>query len=124
MSILRKFLGPRSKYNKNIPYTYEARVDELRGHGDEPLYSYYYSDTICGLLEYLKENEISPDDTELFEINQKGDEKIRNRFCLSIEGNWLERPDVCRSMREHYTGHSDEDHCSFRDRDRSGRGPY
>ena len=124
MGFFKSILGPASKYNKSIPYTYEARVDELRGYADEPLYSYYYADTICGLLEYLKKNNIDPSEAELFEVYQKGNEKIKNKFCVSEDGKWLTRPLICKSMQEHYTGHSDENHCSYRDRDRQGSGPY
>ena len=27
MGLMRKILGPRSKYDKSIPYTYEARIE-------------------------------------------------------------------------------------------------
>ncbi len=124
MNIIRKIIGPRSTYIKGIPYTYEARVDELRGLGVEPVYSYYYADTICGLLEYLKKNEIEPGEVELFEVYQKGDTKIKNKFCLSKKHQWLSRPQICHSMHNHYVGHSDEDHCAYRDRKRQGSGPY
>jgi len=124
MTILQNLIGPRSKYIKGIPYTYEARVDELRGQGEEPLYSYYYADTICGLLEYLKKNEIEPEEAELFEVYQNRDSRIRNKFCLSKKHQWLARPQICHSMHDNYIGHIDEDHCAYRDRDRRGSGPY
>ncbi len=124
MNFTDMILGPRSKYNKTIPYTYEARVDELRGSGSEPLYSYYYADTICGLLEFLRGNKIDPSEVELFEVYQEGDRKIKNEFCTGGEGDWLLRPGICDSMHEHYIGHSDENHCSYRDRNRQGSGPY
>jgi len=124
MSILRKMLGPRSKYIDGIPYTYEARVDELRGHGDKPMYSYYYADTICGLLEYLEKNQIEPAEAEIFEVYQKDEEKIKTKFCLNKKSRWLTRPQICRSMYDHYVGHIDEDHCAYRDRNRRGSGPY
>jgi hypothetical protein len=124
MSILRKFFGPRSKYIKEIPYTYEARVDELHGQAEEPIYSYYYADTICGLLEYLKKNEVVPEDVEIFEVYQKEDQRVRINFCVSKRKEWLERPRICKSLHDHYIGHIDEDHCAYRDRNRRGSGPY
>jgi len=56
MSLLEKILGPKSKYDKSIPYTYEARIRILEG-SDE--YNSYFSDTICGLVEYLHRNGVS-----------------------------------------------------------------
>jgi hypothetical protein len=124
MKILRKILGPRSKYIKSIPYTYEARVDELGGQGEEPMYSYYYADTICGLLEYLKKSEVAPGDVEIFEVYQKGENKIKTKYCLDKNNQWLTRPKICQSLHDHYIGHIDEDHCAYRDRNRRGSGPY
>ncbi len=51
MGIIRKFLGPKSKYNKSLPYTYMAKVPIIEG--DDELFSHYFADTICGLVEYL-----------------------------------------------------------------------
>jgi hypothetical protein len=124
MKILEKLLGPRSKYVKNIPYTYEARVDELCGQGKEPLYSYYYSDTICGLLEFLEKNEVVPENVEIFEVYQKGENKVMTKYCLDKKNHWLTRPGICKSLHDRYIGHVDEDHCAYRDRDRKGIGPY
>ena len=56
MSIIEKIIGPRSKYDKSLPYTYMARVPVIEG--DEELFSHYFADTICGLIEYLDKNQI------------------------------------------------------------------
>lgn len=56
MSFIRNFTGPKSKYNRSLPYTYGARIDMLYWNGVEPIYSYYYSETICGQTEYLDTN--------------------------------------------------------------------
>ena len=58
MELTRKFVGAESKYDKSLPYTYEARVPIIEG---EDLYNYYFADTICGLFEYLEENGVSPE---------------------------------------------------------------
>ncbi len=42
VGILRNLLGPKSKYDKSIPYTYEARVAIIEGAED---YNSYFSDT-------------------------------------------------------------------------------
>jgi len=64
MGIVRKILGPKSKYDKSIPYTYFAKAPIVEG--DESLVNYYFSDTICGLIEYLDESNINPEEVELF----------------------------------------------------------
>lgn len=56
MDIVRKVLGPVSKYNKTLPYTYMAKVPIIEG--DDELFAYYFADTICGLIEYLVEKNI------------------------------------------------------------------
>ena len=68
MSLLEKILGPKSKYDKSIPYTYEARIRILEG-SDE--YNCYFSDTICGSVDYLHQNGIRPDEVQIIEVYQQ-----------------------------------------------------
>lgn len=51
MNLIRKFIGPKSKYKDDIPYTYEARVSIFEA-GSE--YNSYIADTICALVEHLE----------------------------------------------------------------------
>ena len=130
MGIVRKFLGPKSKYDKTIPYTYIAKVPVIEG--DDSLVNYYMSDTICGLIEYLAEKDISPEEVALFGCYLKKEIPIDKKFCLSEDGSWLKRPDICRSLETHYRetleeeykGHVELGECSFDDRDRKGDGPF
>ncbi|MFQ5584477.1 MAG: hypothetical protein ACE5GL_08600 [Calditrichia bacterium] len=130
MGVIRKILGPRSKYDRSLPYTYMARVPLLEG--EKELYSHYFSDTICGLVEYLDKNNIEPDEVELFGVYLKKEIPLEKEYCLSAEGRWLRRPEICRSLEEHYKqtlehrykGHVEKEICDFDDRDRSGDGPY
>lgn len=124
MDIFREILGPKSKYDKSLPYTYEARVDILHVETGEQIHDYYYADTLCGLVEYLDENLIDPEDTELYEIYQNGEKKIINSYCLDKNGRWLSRPQICASLRGNYVGHIDQHSCSYQDRDRQGDGPF
>ena len=64
MGKTRKILGPLSKYDKSLPYTYTAEVQAIEG--DDELVSHYFADTICGLVEYLDKNDIKPEDVKLF----------------------------------------------------------
>ena len=124
MGIVRKILGPKSKYDKSIPYTYFAKVPIVKG--DENLVNHYFSDTICGLVEYLDENSINPEEVELFGCYLKKEIAIDKKYCLSEDGNWLKRPEICNSlethykqtMEEQYKGHVALSDCSFDDRER------
>ena len=124
MGIVRKFIGPKSKYDKSLPYTYIAKVPVIEG--DEDLMHYYFSDTICGLIEYLDKNNISPEEVQLLGCYQKKEIPIDKKYCLSEDGKWLKRPEICHSlethylqtMEEQYKGHVALGDCSFDDRDR------
>jgi len=126
MNIIRKFLGPKSKYDKSIPYTYLAEMAAIPG--DDDLYSYFFSDTICGLIEYLDENRIGPDDVEIRGVYQNKEIKLDSRYCTDENGKWLTRPNICKSLEAHfketlefqYKGHLEAGDCSYDDRDRQG----
>ena len=57
---------PRSKRDATIPYTYEAQVDRLRGQGSEPLDWSYFADTICGLVQLMIDEDISPSEVRFY----------------------------------------------------------
>jgi hypothetical protein len=130
MNIIRKFLGPISKYDKSIPYTYIAKVSIIEK--DEELAHHYFSDTICGLIEYLDENKISADEVKLFGCYQKKEIPIDISFCINNQGEWLKRPEICHSLETHYAktleeqykGHVEHGNCSYEDREREGVGPF
>ena len=130
MGIIRKIVGPRSRYDKTLPYTYMARVPVIEQ--DKDLFSHYFADTICGLIEYLDEHNIDPQETELFGVYQKIEVPLDTKCALSDEGKWLRRPMICKAMEEffaktlelRYKGHVYDGECSFEDRDRTGSGPF
>ena len=122
MSILRKILGPKSKYDPTIPYTYKAEIDVLRGNEAEPILVHCFADTLCGLVEYLKEQNVEADEVDLFEITHERETKVRKELCLEENNEWLGRPEICHSLEGNYKGHIDEKRCSYRDRDRQGSG--
>ena len=80
MKVLKKVLGPLSKYDQSIPYTYMAKVTMIGGFDD--LYSYYFADTICGLIEYLDKHNILPQDVELFGIYRKKEVPLEKELAL------------------------------------------
>lgn len=120
MSMLTKLFGPKSNHDKSLPYTYEAKVPIIEG---VEIYNFYMSDTICGLIEYLEKNNIKPDGVKINELFQSQEKVIQQDLYTSKEGDWLHKPELCRSFKEHYEGHIQEGTCSFKDRDRKGIGP-
>lgn len=130
MKIINRIIGPRSKYDKSLPYTYIAKVPIIEG--DEDMINCYFADTICGLIEYLDENNISPEEVQLFGCYLKKEIPIDRKYCISEDGEWLKRPDICHSLETHYQqtmeeqfkGHVELGECSFEDRDREGSGPH
>lgn len=120
MSLFRKILGPKSKYDKSLPYTYEARVQIIEGDKE---YNSYFSDTVCGLIEHLHQKGIMPDQVRIFEVFQGEAFPIEAKLYTSPDNNWIFKPEVCESFKEHYPGHIHEGSCSFEDRDRKVSGP-
>lgn len=120
MSLLGKIIGPESKYDASLPYTYEARIPVIEG-SDE--FNSYFADTICGLVEYLHQNNIKPHEVQIFEIFQNKESPIDAKLFTTADHEWLFKPDMCRAFEEHYKGHIQEHSCSFNDRDCKGSGP-
>lgn len=120
MNMLEKFLGPKSKYDKSLPYTYEARIPIFEGEAE---YNSYFSDTICGLVDYLHHNNITPDEVKIVEVYQKREAPIDGRMFTTPDHQWLFKPAICRSFEKHYKGHIRDHSCSFKDRDCRGCGP-
>lgn len=129
MGVIRNILGPKSKYDKSLPYTYMAKEPVIEG--DEELYSYYYGDTICSLVEYLDDKGIFPHEVDLFGIYRKTEIKLDKSHVTDEKGNWLLRPQICRFLEEYfentrdelYKGHKEMEECSFDDREKQGEGP-
>lgn len=120
MSFLEKVLGPKSKYCEDLPYTYEARIPSFED-GEE--HKSYFSDTICGLIEYLHRKNIAPGEVEIFEIFPQRETPIDHRLLATADQQWLFKPDICRAFGTHYPGHIANESCSFKDRGRHVIGP-
>lgn len=120
MGIVDRILGPKSKYDRSLPYTYEARI-RIFEDGEEC--KTYLSDTICGLIEHLHASGITPDQAELFEIYMERETPIDARLFTGADRQWLFRPEICRAFSAHYPGHIREGSCSFKDRGRGCVGP-
>jgi hypothetical protein len=130
MSVMHRLVGPRSKYDRSLPYTYLAKVVEVDGVPD--LAVHYYADTICGLTEYLAEYGIAPEQVELFGMYLDRAIRIDKEICLDTDRKWLRRPELCgalekyyrANMEQQYVGHRELVPCSYTDRDRRASGPY
>lgn len=120
MSWSERLLGPPSKYVRELPYTYEARVSVLEW---DDAYNSYYSDTICGLIDFLRQKNIRPDQVTLIEVFQDHESEVETCWCLDSHEMWLTCPKLCHSLQGHYRGHIDDSKCSFRDRNRMAFGP-
>ena len=120
MGILDRILGPKSKYDRSLPYSYEARI-RLFDDGGE--HQSYLSDTICGLIEHLHRRGVRPLQVEIFEIFRDRETPIEARLFADTAGEWLFRPELCRAFERHYPGHIQEASCSFSDRGRDCLGP-
>jgi len=131
MATQNHHIRPRSKQDRSLPYTYEAWVDILQGEGSQPVQDHYFSDTLCGLVEYLAENEILPDHVQLYGLYEGELTRLDTAVCTDADGAWLSRPTLCRALEQHhahtheecYRGHVERGHCLFEDRDRQGEGP-
>ncbi len=119
MSLLSKIIGPDSKYEDDIPYTYEAKIKIIDGTE----FNSYFADTICALVEYLDEKKIEPDGVEIYEIFKDKEVKLNSEYCVSKDGGWLSRKELCASFTERYPGHIHENCCTFDDRERNVEGP-
>lgn len=120
MNLIDKILGPKSKYDPSLPYTYEARV-RMFAEGEE--FKSWFSDTICGLIEHLHRNRIRPDEAVLLEIYLDRESPIDAGLFATPDGEWLFKPEICRAFEEHYKGHIHDADCSFKDRGRGTTGP-
>lgn len=121
MSILRSVLGPESKYDRRLPYTYEARVVV---RGVPGMTQSWIDDTLCGLLEKLAEEDVAPSEASLREVRPEGEVPIPVEQCLGADGKWLRRPEACRVFEELYAGHEKTGRCNYRDRSRAADGPF
>ena len=130
MGFVRKVLGPSSKYNQTLPYTYMAKVIVIEGMRDLDLQC--YADTVCGLIDYLEEKGISAADVELYAVYRTQEIQLDTKYCVDENGLWLERPEICKSLQKHfretldeqYRGHVADAECSYDDRDRVAIGTY
>ncbi len=130
MNLHSSLFGPRSKYDRSLPYTYVARVRIIDGVDD--LTNAFFADTICGLIDYLDANNVEPSDVHLCGLYLDREIPLDVQFCVDGNGRWLERPEICHALEEHYKqtldiqykGHRELEPCSYEDRDRQGSGPY
>lgn len=109
-----KVLGPLSKYDKALPYTYTARRPIFEG-ADE--YVWYLADTVCQLIRELNSLGIAASQVEIFEVYQKVETPVERRFYSNDAGHWITRPMLCSSFSERYPERPcNEVACAFRDR--------
>lgn len=121
MGLAQKALGPKSKYDRRLPYTYEAKVAVA---GVAGMTQSFVADTLCGLLERLADEGVEPGEVQLREIRPEAEVPILVEHCLSADGGWLRRPEACQMFEALYAGHERHGRCCYRDRDRTADGPF
>jgi len=119
VTIVKIILGAPSKYDDGIPYTYEARYRYIDGMED---YNSYFSDTICGLIRYLKQKGHGPESVELYEIYKSREISITPDLYTRDGNNWLTGSELCQSFSKIYPGLIGGNSCKFDDRSQVGLG--
>ncbi len=131
MKAKMKRARPPSVRDRSLPFTYEGWVDILDGQGNEPVFDHFFSDTLCGLIECLDRKNIHSSQVLLYGLYRGDELLLDNSVMTGKEGQWLQRPDLCRALQDHYQntheecyrGHAENGQCSFVDRDRESLGP-
>ncbi len=120
-----------SQRDRRLPHAFEAWVDALQGRGREPVWDHYFSPTVCGLIECLQDEGIAPRNVRLFGLYRHGQVPLDLASLVRDDGNWLERPELCRELERRFAdghdecwrGHTARGVCAFADRERTGAGP-
>jgi len=124
MNLIRKLFGARSKYDKNLPYSYEARIYTVaQAVEEEEDFVSCLSETICGLINHLMDNHTDPNQVRLFEIYVDRETPIPEACYMGEDGNWLPKEQLCELMTSRYGEAKTEHNCQFRDRDQTPVGP-
>ena len=80
MGFVRKVLGPSSKYDQTLPYTYMAKIIVIEGMQDLDMQC--YADTVCGLIDYLDEKGIPARDVELYAVYRTQEIQLDTKYCV------------------------------------------
>ncbi len=131
MNLVRKILGPKSKYDQSLPFTYYAVAYQEIEFGE--FAQQYFADTICGLVSYLEKKNIPPEAVRLYGAYANNEDKTLDiASCIDQNGKWLCRPNICSSLEIYYKntnndcyrGHRRKGRCNFDDRNGVGTGPH
>ncbi|RLA20349.1 MAG: hypothetical protein DRQ61_02205 [Gammaproteobacteria bacterium] len=114
MGFLEKNFG--SKYNRRLPYTFEARINVLED--DETLQTHLYADSFCALTNRLKKQLQDPKQVEIYEVFHDREGKVPEESYMSDEGRWEPRMKLCSSLCGRYRDPDVEPECEFGDRER------
>ncbi|MCK5716464.1 MAG: hypothetical protein KAH77_03165 [Thiomargarita sp.] len=119
MNILPKIFG--SKYDKTIPYTYEAIVNIMED--DDAIKISYMADKICTLINLLKKRQVDPKTVTMFEIYNGKDTLIPADCYMTEDDKWFPKTKLCRPMTSRYGEAKTDQNCQFRDRNNRICGP-
>ena len=87
---------------------------------------------VFNIAEYLDEKNVPPVDVKLRGVYRDKEIELDIHYCISEDGNWLKRPNICKSLEEQYKltmeecykGHTGVEDCLYNDRETKGSGPY
>lgn len=113
MKITPTIFSPPSKYDKNIPFAYEARHHIGR---DQDVTDSYFSDTVCGLIGYLKLVGLKPGHFMIYEIYKDREIRIAPHMYSKDEDRWRIGNELCQSFKKIYPDHIGTESCLFADR--------
>lgn len=102
-----------SKYNKKLPYTYEA-VSVIVPDDNDPVLRHWHSDTICGLCSHLKSINEDPAEIIIYEVFDNKETIIPANVFME-NGDWLSKEELCNAHIR-YGSVGNEFNCGFKDR--------
>ncbi len=121
MNFLTKMFG--SKYNKTVPYTYQAVIQVVEDDDDDSIRIAYFADRICSLTNFLKKQQIVPDTVTIFETYDGKETVVPKELYMTEDSKWLPKTELCHPMTSRYGEPKDEHTCQFRDRTNRVAGP-
>ncbi len=111
-----------SIYGDALPYAFEAVI--YPPGEDDSIRVSYVADTICALINFLRNRKEDPAEIRLFEVFGNKEVPIPEKCYLGENGRWLPRGKLCNPMTKRYGEPMNETNCRFRNRDDSVCGPY
>lgn len=112
MSVFERLFG--SKYDKNLPYAYQAKKQVVEGYDD--ITHDWFSDSLCALCNHLRKLGEEPKSIVIYECFRGCDKELAKEAYACSDGKWLEKRNLCMAHCRFGTVKSSSN-CGFLDRD-------